>query len=79
MLAMQIFIHNDDKQATWRCLWGAADKHIASLKCIDAGNANNEQTYSFSVDQQTKEGILKLGEQMLGRYGWQPPTDPPQE
>ena len=73
------YTKNDDKIAAWRCFWGTSDKQIASLKCIDAGDANNEKTYSFSVDEQTKIGSLLLDDQILGHYNWQPPTDPPEE
>jgi len=74
-----LYTQNQDTVAAWRCFWGAVDKTIASLKCVDAGNADNEKNYSFSVDKQSKEGVLKLGEQVMGRYSWQPPTDPPEE
>jgi hypothetical protein len=73
------YTRKDDKIAAWRCFWGAADKVTTSLKCIDAGNANNEKTYLFVVNAETKEGILTLGKQELGVYGWQPPTDPQKE
>ena len=73
------YTRKDDKIAAWRCFWGAADKVTTSLKCIDAGNANNEKTYLFVVNTETKEGILTLGKQELGVYGWQPPTDPQKE
>lgn len=74
-----LYTQKEDTVAAWRCFWGAADKTNASLKCVDAGNANNEKSYVFSVDKETNEGVLKLGEQVLGQYGWQPPTDPPEE
>ena len=73
------YTRDDDKIAAWRCFWGAADKVSASLKCVDAGNSNNEKTYLFVVDKNTREGVLKIGEQVLGLYSWQAPTDPPQE
>lgn len=69
----------DDKVAAWRCFWGAADKVTANLKCVDAANANNEQTYLFIVDKEAREGVLQLEEQILGRYAWQPPTAPPED
>ena len=73
------YTKDDDKVAAWRCFWSAMDKATASLKCVDAGNADNEKTYLFVVDKNTREGVLKLGEQDLGLYSWQAPTDPPQE
>jgi hypothetical protein len=73
------YINDNDKVAAWRCFWGAADKVTAHLKCIDAGNANNEQTYLFVVDKEAREGVLQLEERVLGRYGWQTPTAPPEE
>ncbi len=73
------YTNDDDKIAAWRCFWSAADKATASLKCVDAGNASNEKTYLFVVGKNTREGVLKLGEQVLGLYSWQAPTDPPQE
>ncbi len=73
------YTKSENNIAAWRCFWGAAGKQTASLKCVDAGNANNEKTYLFVVDKESREGTLKLGEQILGHYGWQPPTDPPEE
>lgn len=71
-----LYTQKEDVVAAWRCFWGAADKNIANLKCVDASNADNEKTYLFVVNKETNQGVLKLGEQILGRYNWQPPTEP---
>ena len=73
------YIQNNDKVAAWRCFWSAADKVTANFKCIDAGNADNEQTYLFTVDEEIHEGVLQRENQILGRYAWQRPTAPPEE
>jgi hypothetical protein len=73
------YTNDNDQNAAWRCFWSATDKNTASLKCIDAGDGNNEKTYLFTVNIEAKEGILNLGKQVLGVYDWQPPTDPQKE
>jgi hypothetical protein len=73
------YTKDDDKVAAWRCFWSAMDKASTSLKCIDAGNADNEKTYLFVVNAETNEGILSFGKQVLGVYDWQPPTSPHKE
>ncbi len=60
------YTQTDDKIAAWRCFWSAADKITASLKCIDASNADNEKTYLFVVNAETKEGILSLDKKVIG-------------
>ena len=49
------------------------------MKCVDADNAGNEQVYLFRADKAEKQGSLIQGQQTLGRYNWQPPTDPVEE
>ena len=68
-----------DSSAAWRCFWAAKDETTAQMKCVEASNADNEQIYWFRADKASKEGSLTFGEQLLGRYSWQPPTDPPEE
>ena len=74
-----LYTLKDDKKAAWRCFWAAKDDETAQMKCVEANNANNEQVYWFRADKESKEGSLIFGKQVLGRYTWQPPTDPEEE
>ena len=70
------YTRGQDSDAAWRCFWSAAGEFRVSMKCIDAGNENNEQEFVFLVEEQHKQGSLLQGGQTLGIYAWQPPTDP---
>lgn len=72
------YTHAEDKTAAWRCFWSAINSLESSLKCVDAGNADNEKYYSFSAQPDQKLGNLKLDGKTLGRYGWQPPAERPE-
>ena len=74
-----LYARKDDSKAAWRCFWAAKDDQTAQMKCVDADNAGNEQVYLFRADKAEKQGSLIQGQQTLGRYNWQPPTDPVEE
>ncbi len=63
------------EEAAWRCFWGAEDKKIAHLKCVQASNAEVEKTYRLVANKAEQTAELTLNGQSLGRYTWQPPTD----
>ena len=68
------YIRTEDITAAWRCFWGTGGENKVSMKCVDAGNANNEQEFVFMVEQGRKLGSLLQGRETLGVYEWQPPT-----
>ena len=74
-----LYTKTDDIDAAWRCFWAAKDKQTAHMKCVAAGQAGHEEIYWFTAAKDTREGTLLRGEQLVGGYRWQPPTDPPEE
>ncbi len=70
------YTYTADKKAAWRCFWAAADKHTVGLKCINAADDTMERKFQLIVDASGYKAELKQGENALGQYAWQPPTDP---
>jgi len=62
-----------DEAAAWRCFWGAEEKQMASLSCIDANDENNEKKYELLVEEDKQSAVLKLNGQELGSYMWEMP------
>ncbi len=65
-----------DKTAAWRCFWAGVDNHAIGLKCINATDTTMERQFQLAVDAGGHKAVLKQGENALGQYAWQPPTDP---
>ena len=74
------YTSSEDTASTWRCFWGVEDKQTTNLKCVEAADTTNEQTYLLLVNTQTnnttptRTAELKLAQQSLGHYQWQAPA-----
>jgi len=70
------YTHSADKNAAWRCFWASADERTVGLKCVNAADDTMERQFQLFVDAGGRNAVLKQGENALGEYVWQPPTDP---
>ena len=71
----EFYTRAEDETAAWRCFWGAEEKFVAGLTCIDANDENNEKKYELLIDEDKQGAVLKLDGQELGRYKWQMPLE----
>ncbi|RTZ60633.1 MAG: hypothetical protein DSZ32_03250 [Gammaproteobacteria bacterium] len=70
------YTRSTDKASAWRCFWARIDDQTAGLKCISAADENMERQFQLIVDAGGRNAVLKQGQNALGQYAWQPPTDP---
>ncbi len=75
----EFFSNAEDTIPAWRCFWGGVDKFRASMKCVNAANDTDERVFILLVDESRKQAELLQGQQPLGQYTWQPPTEPVEE
>ena len=75
----EFFLTKEETIPAWRCFWGGEDKFRANMKCVNAANDKDERVFILLVDESRKQAELLQGQQSLGQYTWQPPTDPVEE
>ena len=75
----EFFSRSEDSSPAWRCFWGGEDKFRANMKCVNAANEDDERVFILLVDEGRKRSELLQGQQSLGHYSWQPPTEPAEE